>query len=467
MPFILLMALTGLVILYSQPLQDATTSNLRTVNAGAKWVSFDHQEQEVEKAYPKFPVTGMTMPKDRTHSTQFNLDDGSKKGLTVFVNPYSSAVLGAEGNGSGVVGLANRLHGFLNNDQIHLSLPTVSALLDDGAVMRPYVVGDLMLEIMGVWTLVLVLSGLFIWWPRRSSDKSKERAGQKIFRGRIAKSGRARWRDLHGMSGVMLFSAILVTVFSGLAWSTYWGPNFTAAANKISPNVWTDTPPSVLGTRGELDRLGNQIHWNTADIPIPASYSTGTDGASASPMSLDSVVKIGDAERMKPGYSIAFPTNTKDDAGATVYGSFTLSNSWPRKTYEARDVFLDQFSGKTLAQQSAYGYGSVSYAMDTLVSVHMGTQLGIATRIFMTLLCVLAIWSIISACVMFWKRRRPGTMGLPRRPVDVSLAKRIGLIAGVMAIAFPVWGVTAIAILTLDRFVIRRQRKLQYVFGQR
>ena len=42
----------------------------------------------------------------------------------------------------------------------------------------------------------------------------------------------------------------------------------------------------------------------------------------------------------------------------------------------------------------------------------MGTQFGLFTRILMTLLCVLAIWSVISALVMFWKRRRPGTAGL-------------------------------------------------------
>ena len=45
-------------------------------------------------------------------------------------------------------GLANRLHGQLNNDAVTVGLPTVSALWDGGEVMRDYVVGDLVLELL-------------------------------------------------------------------------------------------------------------------------------------------------------------------------------------------------------------------------------------------------------------------------------------------------------------------------------
>ena len=131
------------------------------------------------------------------------------------------------------------------------------------------------------------------------------------------------------------------------------------------------------------------------------------------------------------------------------------------------DVFLDQFTGAALAQQDAYGYGSVSYSLDVLVSTHMGTQLGVLSRILMTAMCVLAIWSVISALVMYGKRRRTGTAGLPRRPVDVTLQRRLWLVIAAFAIAFPVWGVTALVILAIDRFVIRNIRPLRIAFGQR
>jgi uncharacterized iron-regulated membrane protein len=466
MPFILIMAISGLVILYSQPIQDATERDMRTVERAGEWRSFDAQERAVEDRYPDTPVLSMTVPADDHHATIFAVDDGSAAGAQVFVDPYTAKVQGETGTGGGVVGLANRVHGFADNEAVTVPLPTVSALWDGDAVMRDYVVGDLVLEIFAVWTIVLVSSGLFLWWPRRSRSGAEARNGRRLLGVRLGKRGRARWRDLHGMSGVLLFSLILLTIVSGLAWSTYWGANFTALANKVSPNTWTDAPTSDAGHVGHLDRLGNQINWNTGDIPIPSSYATDGNGELPAPVSLDSVTEIAEREHMKPGYTVAFPVNETGDDGETAFGSFTITNSWPRKTGEARDVFVDQFTGETLAVQSVYGYGPVSRGMDTLVSTHMGTQLGLFTRIMMTALCLLAIWSVISAGVMFWKRRRPGSLGLPRRPLDVRLAKRLALLAIVIGIVFPEWGITALLVLAVDRFVIRRVRPLRATFGQ-
>lgn len=468
MPFILLMAVTGLVILYTQPLQDLTQGDVRTVRDQGEWTSFDEQAAAAEAAFPDHALTSMTLPSDGGHATVFGADDGSAAGLQVFVDPYTAEVLGTEANGGDLVGLSNRLHGFLNTSETFtVDLPSVGALFDDGPIMRPYVVGDLVLEILGVWTLVLAVSGLYLWWPRRSRAGGTERTGRRLFALRLQKKGRARWRDLHGLSGVTLLGVLLLTIVSGMGWTAYWGPNFTALADEISPNSWTDAPASALGVRGDLDRQGNQIPWNTGDRPIPASYATAADGTQPAPISLDTLVAIGADEGMKPGYSVYFPGNDVDEAGNPVYGSFTLSNSWPRKTGEGRDLFIDQFSGASLDEMTGWGYGSVSYSLDVLVSTHMGTQLGIVSRIFMTLLCVLAIWSVLSAFVMFWKRRRPGTAGLPRRPVDVRLERNLVIGACILAVIFPQWGVTALLVLAFDRFVIRNVRPLRVAFGQR
>jgi uncharacterized iron-regulated membrane protein len=458
MPFIVLMALTGLVILYTQPIHDLTQGDLRTVTDTGEWISFDQQEQAVEKAFgDERSVVSMTLPADNTHSTIYGLDNGH----VAFVNPYTGEVLGQTDPGGGIVGLSNRLHGTINNSERMVSLPTVSAFWDDGPVMRDYVIGDLLLEIMGVWVMVLAASGVYLWWPRKKSDRS-------LFGIRLKKKGRAKWRDLHAIPGVALCIVLLVTLISGMAWSTYWGENFTALANEITPNNFMDPPASSVGTRGDLDRLGNQIPWNTGSVPIPASYASATDGTLPTPISLDTAVKIATEEGMKPGYSVYFPDNSQvDDAGNPIYGAFTLSNSWPRKTGETRDVFLDQFSGTTLGSVKAYGLGAISYGVDTMVNWHMGTQWGIVSRIFMTLLCVVSIWSVLSAFVMYWKRRRPGTAGLPRRPSNVKLGRGLWVILGVLAVAYPEWGVTAIAILLIDRFVIRTMPRLRATFGQR
>jgi uncharacterized iron-regulated membrane protein len=468
-PFILLMAVTGLVILYTQPIQDWTEDEIRTVTVGETRLSYDEQAAAVEAAYDD-SIVAFTPPTAPDRASIFSLEEGGLHalGTEVFVDPYTGEILGDRGTGSGIIGLANRLHGFLNVDTVTVKLPSVAALWDGEAVMRDYVVFDLVLEILGVWTLVLVVSGLFLWWPRRSRRRGSEDKPKSILGIRRGVTGRARWRDLHGLSGVLLLGAILLTLVSGLAWSTYWGQNFASLGEEVSPGNYVEPPLSELGTRGDLDRLGNKINWNSGDFPIPESYApTETDGTQPLPMRLDDVVTIAESEGMKPGYTVYLPANEVADDGTTTYGSFTLSNSWPRKTGEARDLFLDQFTGETLAEQPGWGYEGLNYAMDTLVSTHMGTQLGIFSRILMTALCVLSIWSVFSAMVMYTKRRRKGTIGLPRRPLDVRLGKQLIAIAVLLGFVFPQWGVIALMILGIDRFLIRRVPRLRVAFGQR
>jgi uncharacterized iron-regulated membrane protein len=473
MPFILLMALTGLVILYTDPIQELRHNNVRRVLLGSAPISFDAQVAAVQLEYPNATIQSLVVPRDASTSTRFAIDDGSKAGREVFVDPYTGEVLGDLKPGGDIVGLSNRLHGFLNNNSVKVSLPAVSALWDGSKIMQPYIVGDLVLEVLGIWTLVLVMSGLFLWWPRKRAAAVTADVGasggstRRRFGVRRGTTGRGRWRDLHGMSGLLLFGVMVFTLVSGMAWSTYWAPNFTSLANKVSPNAWTDAPPSPLGTRGDLDRYGNQIPWNTGDSPLAISRTLAADGTIAQPLSLDVVAKIGADEGMKPGYTINFPANEPNDNGATVFGSYVLSNSWPRKTGEARDLYLNQFTGQTLGNTTAYGYGAVSHGMDTLVSTHMGTQLGIVSRVMMTALCVLGIWSVFSALVMFTRRRRPGTIGAPRRPANVKLSRQLSVVALTLGVIFPVWGVVAAVVLAIDRFVIRRVDVLRVAFGQR
>jgi uncharacterized iron-regulated membrane protein len=462
-PFLVMFAITGLVILYTQPIQDGLESDLRRVDRGSSTVSFDEQAATVEGNLADDMIVSLTPPRDAGSSTAFGLDSGR----VAYVNPYSGEFLGTGESQTTVVRWANAWHGHLNNDSVTIPLPAISALWDGDKVMRDYVVGDLILELAGTWLVILALTGLYLFWPRRSREPRSRVNGKRLWSFRINKKGRARWRDLHALPGAVLFVMLLFVAVSGLPWSTYWGPNFTALANEISPNTWTDAPASAIGTKGDLDRLGNQINWNTGDIPIPASYRPADGAEVPSPLSLDTLTTIAREEGMKPNYTIYFPANGVDDAGNPLYGSFTLSNSWPRKTGEAKDVFIDQFSGTTLGQQDVYGYGSVSRAVDTTVSLHMGTQWGVVSRILMTLTCVLTLWSVVSAVVMYSKRRRKGSLGLPRRPAEVHLGRGLVLIAVVVGVVYPQWGASALLILAFDKFVIQRNRRLRFAFGQR
>jgi uncharacterized iron-regulated membrane protein len=130
-------------------------------------------------------------------------------------------------------------------------------------------------------------------------------------------------------------------------------------------------------------------------------------------------------------------------------------------------VYLDQFSGETLAESTPSTWGKLQWATEWGIETHMGTQYGLVTRVVMTGACLLVLWNVATALVMWNKRRRKGTLGLPRRPVDVRIQRTLGITAVVLALIYPIWGLSLVLILLFDRFVVRRVPRLRVAFGMR
>lgn len=484
LPMLVLLSLTGLVILYTDPINNAFGADLRKVVPAGQQVTLDAQRAAVEDAFPDLRVTGVITPRSADLSTVFTMTSDGEHLRDVYVNPYNGEVLGSLRQGSGIVGLANRLHGTLNNDSLTVPLPMLTGILGDGPAFASVPVGEVAVEIWACWGLVLAATGVFLWWPRKAGT------GKALFLpslARFRKGGRARWRDLHAVPGIAFAGILAFFVTTGLPWSSYWGGNWSAASSDLTPAPRFDEPASTLARTGDLDRFGNRIEWSVRDVPVPASNPGGgaqhdhagegdavppaTVPAVATglpaPLSLDRVADVARAERMQPGYSIALPMDSTDDPANPVYGSYVLGDPWPARMDTYSTVYVDQFSGATLARRDSWDNGALSAATSFGINTHMGTQFGLVNRIVMTGGCLLLLWMAFTAVVMWWKRRPKGKAGLPRRPNDVALPRSLKVVAVGMGVVYPLWAVSALAALGLDRYVIRRVGRLRTAFGMR
>lgn len=476
-PILLLLAVTGLAILYTQPINDFVDGDVRTVSVQGEPLGYDAQADAVRAEFPDEDVVSVVTPVDDHHSTAFGLSNGRD----AYVDPYTGEVLGTLDPDGGVIGLANRLHGFLNNEQVMVPMPNATGIFGEGPAFADVPLGDLIVEIFACWALVLAISGVYLWWPR------KKGTGKALFLPRVGAKGRARWRDLHAIPGVIFSGILLFIVASGLPWSGFWGSSFSYAAEELSPGSYPEQPASSVATLGDLDRFGNRINWALQDTQTPASEAPAGDGGEheghggggtaggdgidpdtelPARLSIDSIVRAGFEEGMNPGYAISFPEDVTNDDGTLLFGSYTAANPWPAQSQDARTLYFDQFTGETLGGQYLYGFGSVWKAADYTISTHMGTQFGVANRIVMTGAALGVIWAVLSAGVMYTKRRRKGTAGLPRRPVDVRLASRLVFILILLAVVFPLWGASAFLVLAADNYVIRKLPRLRVTFGQ-
>ncbi len=464
-PALITLACTGLIILYTQPLDLWLNRNLTVVAPAQSSVPLDAQittaRQQVD---PTMVLDAVTPPKSPDRSTQVDFLPaempavGERNVTQVFVDPYTGSYLGQRQELDGLVGWANQLHRFFGNDGPTLTLPALGHWIAPSSYPEPSVavgVGNLIIEMTAVWVLVLAASGIYLWWPR-AIERGKPRLAI-----RWRKGGRIRWRDLHATTGILLSLVLIGYIVSGLTWSRYWGENWRAVASTLTPATEVDAP-STPAKVGDFDRLGRRIAWADKQDPV---YASSAPGSVPTPLSFNDIDQIAKAENMIPGYSIMPPADSTTE-GQTSYGSFTVVNHWPQRLSEQRTLYLDQFTGQTITNATADQDGALSRITSWSVNMHMGTQYGIVTRILATAACLGLLTSIVTALMMWWKRRPTGTAGLPGRTSETvrsntppGAVAAIGVIATALAVLYPSFGVTLLIVLIGEAVVSSRRGK--------
>ncbi|MFO6385622.1 PepSY domain-containing protein, partial [Pseudomonas aeruginosa] len=69
-----------------------------------------------------------------------------------------------------------------------------------------------LIELAAGWGIVLVVSGLYLWWPRG-------RAASALFWPRLHLRGRPLWRELHVLAGFWGSLLLLFMLLSGMTWT--------------------------------------------------------------------------------------------------------------------------------------------------------------------------------------------------------------------------------------------------------
>lgn len=463
-PALIVLACTGLTILYSQPLDLWLDRDLKVVAATNAPVSLDSQIAAArEHVGPRMDLAAVTPPQAPDRSTQVDFlpaeDSGvGERNITqVFVDPNSGKYLGQRQELDGLVGWANQLHRFFGNDGPTVSLPSVGHLIAPSSYPEASIrvgIGNLIIEMTAVWILVLAFSGIYLWWPRAIEG------GKPRLAIRWAKGGRIRWRDLHATTGILLSLMLIFYIVSGLTWSRYWGENWRAVASTITPAAEIDAP-STPAKVGDFDRLGHRIAWADKEDPV---YSSAAPGPVPRRLGFTEIDQIAKSETMVPGYSIVPPSDTID-GGQTIYGSYTVINHWPQKLSEQRTLYLNQFTGQTITNATADQDGTLARISSWGVNMHMGTQYGLVTRILATAACLGLLTSIVTATLMWWRRRPTASAGLPGATSDAMRSSTppgavvaVGVIAAGLAVVYPSFGMTLVVVLIAEAILAARRK---------
>jgi uncharacterized iron-regulated membrane protein len=444
-PFTIMLALTGLVILFQPQLEalqyrdrlfvtpPATTATLENPLDLAQ--PYTAQLEAVKKAYPDAELGSFTPPTAANRSAQVLVTPKDAPQRTAFVDPYTATVLGDVQNNARWGSVAENIHGTLLIGKT----------------------GDRLIEIAAGLGVILLVSGLYLWWPRGGNGL------YGVLIPRFNAGRRTMWRDLHAVPGFWIGGALIAFLITGLSWTGVWGEQFTQAWNTFPAALWNDVPKSDA-THASLNADQKRIPWNLEQTPLPASGSwAGKDGIPAgTPVNLDSVIAFARGN----GFSQSFTVNAPSDKE----GVWTVAaSSMSRQVDDARKdltMHLDQYTGKVLATVGWKDYSLSAQGMAAGIALHMG-GMGTWNVVLNTVFCLSVLLISVSGVVMWWLRRPVGAwrLGAPPMPKNLPLWKGAVVIVVALGVAFPLAGLTMLAAVILDVLVFSRIKPLKTLFG--
>ena len=335
--------------------------------------------------------------------------------LVVYVNPYPEAVQAAgTPHHAAVLGSLTQSERFSNwARKLH------STYLVDG--------WRWVIELAASWLLVMLISGVFLWWPQR----------QELSQDNAPATGRARWQRWHAWTGVtlsLMSAAILVT---GLTWSKHAGEQIRWARDALgqqSPRI-----PGHLRSSPALDAkamLGWQAAWDAARAIQPQSTAQVA-------MQL-------------------MPPRAEDGPGG-----FWRANHLERSPGEAGaptrrfDLLLDAYSGEALYFSGWEAQTAFGKATAIGIPFHRG-EFGLWNQALLLLFGLGVVFSILSGWVMYFKRRQRGVAGLPGLLPQAwgSVSAWAWGGSALLLLALPLLALSSMVVLAIEAVLWQRRRQI-------
>lgn len=404
LPFMITLAVTGAAYLFRDEIDGFLHADLKRVEAQEAMLAPSALIAAATGARPGQALNYID-PADARSSAEITIRSDSGERIVAYVDPYSGAFLGSLPDRGTVMWVVRYLH----------------SLRYFGPVAR------MAIEIAGGWAILLVLTGIYLWWPRGRTG------GAITLRGTPAR--RVFWRDLHAVTGIFVGGFILFLALTGMPWSSVWGAKVNEWANGNNfgypAGVRVEVPMSDRRLADDAP-----VAWSLEQARIPQSEATAP-----APIGIDRAVETLSGLGLHRGFTVNLPASASGVYTGSVY---------PDDLSRQRVVHLDQYSGKPLIDMSYADYGPLGRTLEWGINVHMGQQFGVANQVVLLLACLAIVLLSVSAAVMWWKRRPARALGVPPLPSDMRIFWGVVAILAVGGLLFPLVGLSFVAMLAVD-----------------
>ncbi|WP_417244762.1 PepSY-associated TM helix domain-containing protein [Celeribacter sp.] len=421
-PFFIMLAVTGMLMMWIAFIDGRDGEKTAVIPQEAP-LAVSIQAQAAMDAFPDGRLIQYVAPRADDLAALFRIDT-DEGAMVAVVNPYTADVLETFPRRSGLYDLMDNTHGEL--------------LIG--------VTGDRMVEIAASLGVILLVTGLYLWWPREARLR-------EALLPNLRARGRALWKNLHSVVGIWISVILLFFLISGLSWAGVWGEKVVQAWSSFPAEKW-GAPLSDV-THGSMNDGPKEVPWALEQTLMPASGSLfGEDGLKAgAPVTLDTM----DALAREIGFDARYQMNLpKGETGVFTFSRDSM-NTDSVDPLSDRTVHVDRYTGKILADVRYEDYSLMGKAMAVGIALHMGTA-GLWVILLNTVFCLSVIFLCVSGVVMWWKRRPSGSFRIvpPPLPKNMPLWKGAVVLGLLLSFAFPMAGLTLLTVLLLDWLVISR-----------
>ncbi len=388
LPFVALLAITGGIYLFKADYEAPKQASIKTVSIEGAKQSLNAQYQTAQ-ANSKKLLTEFVIPTKPNQATEFVSGRFSHKN-SVFVNPYTNTLQGKISPKDSNMHTVRKLHGELLLGKF----------------------GTKIIELIASWMVVLILTGLYVFWP------VKKEGVKAFFRIRINQGRRLFFRDLHALLGFWMSILLLMTLAGGFPWTDVFGSNFKwlqGVTNTGFPNGWNG--------RGFKSKVKGE------------------------PLSLDAMVVKANTLNLQGKVSVVLPQEA--NSVFSVYNStFNL---------EAQQKFhFDAYSGERIKRYNWSDVGILMRGRMWFMAFHQGQfnrfnwgiMLGVALSLF-----VLSLSGFLS----YVFRRVKGELVLPKPSKKFKVGYGVIAAIVVLSIVFPLFGASVILIV-LGEFLLKKKK---------
>jgi uncharacterized iron-regulated membrane protein len=305
--------------------------------------------------------------------------------------------------------------------------------------------GDWFIELAACWAIILLVTGLYLYWPRN------KQTFLSVLRIRLKQGPRTLWRDLHASTSFWMTVMILMLVLTGLPWAGFFGEQLNKVVTWTNTKYYDSAPwdGSVQSNLKMKDVA--KTPWAAENVHVPESVYTNKGM-----MTIESIIAVADKQKVHEGYTITFPW---DKTGVYIVSTW----GWPAESYRNYATLgIDQYTGNVLTDISWADYSPLVKTVELGIAVHEGRLFGWTNLILNLIACLALVFIVISGIIMWWVRRPKGTIGIPAKFEGYQLAVGVLLITVLLGILMPMAGISIAAVFVLDllvRFVRRLIRR--------